>query len=314
MSEAIKVAVRVRPFNARERERGARCIVRMNGDDDHPHPDSRSRARSFDHCTGRTTASRPTRRATCGPPATPPRTRRRSASSPTSHRLLDNGGRLQRLLVRVRADGLGQVVLVVGYGENRGIVPLRARRSSAEGGAGERRAAGARHRLDARDTTRSCATSSRRARRRPSCCARRRAPSSRARSGCGAIVLRDRRADGPRHPHRTVASTSMNATSSRAHTVVTITVAQLRARGDGGERPRWRATSTRRPRRSERALRRVRRARAQKARDPQRGTNARRQLNGRAPQRRGPPATKSEAAKSVPGGRGERIQTSSSYV
>ena len=31
MSEAIKVAVRVRPFNARERERGARCIVRMNG-------------------------------------------------------------------------------------------------------------------------------------------------------------------------------------------------------------------------------------------------------------------------------------------
>ena len=32
--------------------------------------------------------------------------------------------------------------------------------------------------------------------------------------------------------NRTVASTSMNATSSRAHTVVTITVAQLRARGD----------------------------------------------------------------------------------
>ena len=51
MSEAIKVAVRVRPFNARERERGARCIVRMNGATTTIlHPDSEeSRAFTFDH-------------------------------------------------------------------------------------------------------------------------------------------------------------------------------------------------------------------------------------------------------------------------
>ena len=51
MSEAIKVAVRVRPFNARERERGARCIVRMNGATTTIlHPDSEeSRAFAFDY-------------------------------------------------------------------------------------------------------------------------------------------------------------------------------------------------------------------------------------------------------------------------
>jgi hypothetical protein len=31
MSDAIKVAVRVRPFNAREKERNAKCIIFMNG-------------------------------------------------------------------------------------------------------------------------------------------------------------------------------------------------------------------------------------------------------------------------------------------
>lgn len=30
-AENIRVAVRVRPFNDRERERGAKCIIRMNG-------------------------------------------------------------------------------------------------------------------------------------------------------------------------------------------------------------------------------------------------------------------------------------------
>jgi hypothetical protein len=31
MAEAVKVAVRVRPFNSREKERNAKLIIEMNG-------------------------------------------------------------------------------------------------------------------------------------------------------------------------------------------------------------------------------------------------------------------------------------------
>ena len=53
--ESVKVVVRVRPFNSREKQRDAKCIIRMSGnsttiiDPNAADPESAERTFAFDH-------------------------------------------------------------------------------------------------------------------------------------------------------------------------------------------------------------------------------------------------------------------------
>lgn len=53
MADAVKVAVRVRPFNSREKERNAQCCIRMNGKQtliyDPSKPKEKPRKYTFDY-------------------------------------------------------------------------------------------------------------------------------------------------------------------------------------------------------------------------------------------------------------------------
>ena len=128
MSEAIKVAVRVRPFNARERERGARCIVRMSGATTTIlHPDSEeSRAFTFDHSYWSHDGFEADEAGYLRPAGDS------SSYASQEHVFADLGTGLidnawagyNVCLFAYGQTGSGKSYSVVGYGENRGIVPL----------------------------------------------------------------------------------------------------------------------------------------------------------------------------------------------
>ena len=243
MSEAIKVAVRVRPFNARERERGARCIVRMNGATTTIlHPDSEeSRAFTFDHSywshdgfeADEAGYLRP-----AGDSSAYASQERVFADLGTG--LLDNAWAGYNVcLFAYGQTGSGKSYSVVGYGENRGIVPLACEEIF------RRKAAQESDALQVHVTVSMLEIYNEKLRDllAPGAAAAelklRATPKGTFVEGakrCAAQSYSEIDALMSRGTlNRTVASTSMNATSSRAHTVVTITVAQLRARGDGGE-------------------------------------------------------------------------------
>ena len=243
MSEAIKVAVRVRPFNARERERGARCIVRMNGATTTIlHPDSEeSRAFTFDHSYWSHDGFEADEAGYLRPAG--------DSSSYASQEhvfadlgtgLLDNAWAGYNVcLFAYGQTGSGKSYSVVGYGENRGIVPLACEEIF------RRKAAQESDALQVHVTVSMLEIYNERIRDllAPGAAAAelklRATPKGTFVEGakrCAAQSYAEIDAlMGRGTLNRTVASTSMNATSSRAHTVVTITVAQLRARGEPTE-------------------------------------------------------------------------------
>ncbi|XP_046565118.1 LOW QUALITY PROTEIN: kinesin-like protein KIF28P [Haliotis rubra] len=247
--ENVKVAVRVRPFNKRERERNATCIVGMNGPTTIITDPSNNEEKkfNFDYSYWSHDGSKEDANGYYGPDASHPHGKifadQKRVFEDLGLGVLKNAWEgYNSTLFAYGQTGSGKSWSIVGYGINKGVVPLFCEKMFQ--GIDEKKAAGekteyevnfsmleiyneqVRDLLDSRSKK-----SGLRVRQHP-------------KMGFYADGLRvvpvnsyaeieQRMEDGT--TNRTVAATNMNATSSRAHTIVGITLLQKFVNAAGEE-------------------------------------------------------------------------------
>ena len=247
--ESVRVAVRVRPFNSRERERNAKCIVQMRGATTRLlHPDTGKPSEyTFDFSywshdgfeangAGYLSAAKPPASTHREAPALVEYASQDNVYSDLGRSMLESAwSGFNCCVFAYGQTGSGKSYSIVGYEANKGIIPMCCqevfeRKAEVEG-------------ESLRVQVEVCMLEIYNEKLRDLLSEQQ--TELKVRNGPkGTYVSGQRRVAVTSYEeidacmergttNRTVASTNMNATSSRAHTVFTITLTQLASDGDG---------------------------------------------------------------------------------